>query len=59
MSDTEALELKGMPGQYAVGTSIPLETFKAGDYTLAVKLVDTVSKKTYELKEAFKIRSEK
>ena len=59
MSDTEALELKGMPGQYAVGTSIPLETFKTGDYTLTVKLVDTISTKTYELKEAFKIRSEK
>jgi len=59
MSDVEALELKGMPGHYAVGTSIPLETFKTGDYTLTVKLVDTISSKTFELKEAFKIRSEK
>jgi len=59
MSEVEALELKGMPGHYAVGTSIPLETFKTGDYTLTVKVVDTISSKTFELKEAFKIRSEK
>jgi hypothetical protein len=59
MSDVEALELKGMPGHFAVGTSIPLETFKSGDYTLTVKVVDTISSKTFELKEAFKIRSEK
>jgi len=57
--DADAMELKGMPGHFAVGTSIPLDTFKAGDYTLTVKLVDTISSKTYELKEAFKIRSEK
>lgn len=57
--DADAMELKGMPGHFAVGTSIPLDTFKAGDYTLTVKLVDTISQKTYELKEAFKIRSEK
>src|SRR4051794_1631211 len=57
--DADAMELKGMPGHFAVGTSIPLDTFKAGDYTLSVKLVDTISKQTYELKEAFKLRSEK
>jgi len=59
MSDVDAMELKGMPGHFAAGTSIPLETFKAGDYTLTVKVVDTISTKTYELKEAFKLRSEK
>jgi len=35
----EALELKGMPGHYAVGNSIPPETFKSGDYTITVKVV--------------------
>ena len=57
--DADAMELKGMPGHFAVGTSIPLDGFKAGDYALSVKLVDTIANKTYELKEAFKIRSEK
>src|SRR3954447_503495 len=57
--DADAQELKGVPGHFAVGTSIPLDTFKPGDYTLTVKVVDTISSKTYELKDSFRVQSEK
>jgi len=57
--DADAQPLKGVPGHFAIGTSIPLESFKPGDYTIAVKLVDSVTSKTWELKESFKVQAEK
>ena len=57
--DADAQALKGMPGHFAIGTSIPLDTFKPGDYTITVKVNDTIASKTYELKDSFKVQSEK
>lgn len=47
--------LKGVPGQFGVGSSMPLESFKPGEYTLKVKVNDTVRKAIYNLQETFKI----
>lgn len=57
--DADAQELKGVPGHFAVGTSIPLDGFKPGDYTISVKVVDAIAGKTYELKDSFKVQTEK
>lgn len=50
-----AQELKGVPGHYGVGSSIVLEKFKPGDYTIKVKVIDTVNKKSYNLQDSFKV----
>jgi GWxTD domain-containing protein len=55
MTDAEVAPLKGVKNRYAVGLAIPLETFKPGDYTIKVRLTDTVLSKTYELEKPFKI----
>jgi GWxTD domain-containing protein len=46
------------PGQYAVIDSIPLAEIKnvePGDYTLKMKIVDTVTKQSYTIEQSFKI----
>lgn len=61
LSDVQALPLSGAPGpgEYAVISGIPLsqlsKPLKAGDYTLRVKLVDTLTKKSYTVEQKFKI----
>lgn len=61
LSDVQALPLSGAPGpgEYAVISGIPLaeltKPLKPGDYTLRVKLVDTVTKKSYTVEQKFKI----
>lgn len=56
LMEMPAQELKGVPGHYAVGSAIPLATFPAGDYTIELKVLDTVSKQTWTLKEPFKVQ---
>jgi len=51
----DAQELKGVPGHYGVGSSIPLSGFKPGDYALKVKVTDTVKKTSYNLSDDFKV----
>lgn len=53
--ETEAQPLVGVPGHFAVGTALTLTDFKPGDYTLKLKVTDTITKQTYELSEAFKV----
>jgi hypothetical protein len=58
--EVQAAPLSGKPGpgQYAVIDGIPLGQIKGlapGNYTLKVKLVDTVSKQTYNLEQSFRI----
>ncbi len=61
LSDVAALPLSGAPGpgEYAVISGIPLDALttplKPGDYTLRVKLVDTVTKQSYTVEQKFKI----
>lgn len=55
LSEVAAIEMKGVPGHYAVGSAIPLASFKPGDYTFTVKVIDTVKKNSYTLSETFKV----
>jgi hypothetical protein len=61
LSDAQALPLSGAPGpgQYAIINGIPLsqmaKPLPPGDYTLKMKIVDTVSKQSYNLEQKFKI----
>lgn len=63
LSDPIPLPLAGAPGagQYAVIGSLPLGDLKtplpAGDYTLKVKLIDTITKQTYNIDQKFKLTS--
>jgi GWxTD domain-containing protein len=53
--EVAAVEVKGVPNHYIVGSSIPLTTFKPGDYSFNVKLIDTVKKTSYTYSEKFKV----
>ncbi|MCU1348048.1 MAG: hypothetical protein JWO56_1078, partial [Acidobacteria bacterium] len=57
-SEVEANPLKGVPGHYGVGSAIPLEALPPGEYTLRVKVSDTVRKTSYNLQDHFKIVGE-
>jgi GWxTD domain-containing protein len=53
--EIEAIELKGVPGHYGIGNAIPLTSFKPGEYTFNVKVIDTIKKASYTLSEKFTV----
>ena len=53
--ETDAIELRGVPGHYGIGNAMPPNTFKPGDYTFTVKVIDTIKKTSYTLSEKFKV----
>lgn len=53
--EIEAMAIKGVPGHYGLGNAIPLESFKSGEYTFTVKVIDTVKKASYTLSEKFTV----
>ncbi len=53
--EVDAMELKGVPGHYGLGNSIPLASFKPGDYTFNIKVIDTIKKASYTLSEKFSV----
>lgn len=60
LMDAQLAPLSGKPGpgQYAIIDSIPLGQLPSlvpGDYTLKVKVIDTVTKQSYETQQSFKI----
>ena len=55
LSEAEVMVLKGVPGHFGIGNAFPLTTFKPGDYTINVKVIDTVTKATQTLTDTFKI----
>ena len=55
LSEAEVMAIKGVPGRYAIGSAFPLATFKPGDYTISIKVIDTVSKASHTLTETFKV----
>lgn len=55
LADAETIELKGVPGHYGIGQALPLESFKPGDYTMKIKVIDVVNKQTYNLEQRFKV----
>jgi GWxTD domain-containing protein len=54
-AEVNAIEMKGVAGHYAVGNAIPLASFKPGDYTFTIKVIDTLKKTSYTLSEKFKV----
>lgn len=54
-TEAAAIAMKGVPGHYGVGSAIPLASFKPGDYTFTIKVIDTVKKASYTLKDNFKV----
>jgi hypothetical protein len=57
LREVEAVEVKGVPGHYGVGSGIPLASFQPGEYTLTVKVIDTVRKMSYTFYEKFRVTS--
>jgi hypothetical protein len=61
LTDAQAMPLSGTygPGQYAVISSIPLaeltKLLDPGYYMLKVKVIDTVTKQSYNLEQPFKV----
>jgi len=61
LTDAAPLPLTGTPGpgHFAIISAIPLAevkpALKPGDYTLKMKIVDTVSKQSYTVEQAFKV----
>jgi GWxTD domain-containing protein len=53
--DLEPQELKGVAGHWAVGQSIPLSGFKPGDYTMKMRITDTIKNQVYEQSQPFKV----
>lgn len=53
--ETDAIELKGVPGHFAIGNALPPNTFKPGEYTLTIKIIDTIKKTSYTLTDKFKV----
>lgn len=58
LQDAAAEPLKGVTGHYAVGHSIPLASFPAGEYTMKIKVIDGVNKLSYDLQDSFKVVAE-
>lgn len=54
--DAALAPLKDETNRYALGTALPLESFRPGDYTMRVHVVDVVLGKEYDLEKAFHIR---
>ena len=61
LSDAQALPLSGAvgPGEYAIISGIPLsqmaKPLPPGEYTLKMRILDTISKQSYNLEQKFKI----
>lgn len=61
LTDAAPLPLTGAPGpgHFAIISAIPLSevkpALKPGDYTLKMKIVDTVSKQSYTVEQSFKV----
>jgi hypothetical protein len=55
LRQVDAVEIKGVPGRYGVGSAIPLATFKPGEYTFTMKVIDTVRKSSYTVSDTFRV----
>jgi hypothetical protein len=49
------MQMKGVPNHYGIGNSIPLASFKPGEYTFTMKVTDTVLKQSYTVAEKFRV----
>ena len=53
--ETDAIELRGVPGHFGIGNALPPSTFKPGEYTMTAKIIDTIRKTSYTVSEKFTI----
>lgn len=51
----EVMPMRGVPNHYGIGNSIPLASFKPGQYTFTMKVTDTVLKQSYTVQETFRV----
>lgn len=52
----ETIPLKGVKDHYALAMSFPLKDFAPGNYTVKIKVIDTVLQKTYNFERHFDIK---
>ncbi len=52
----DTLPLKGVPNHFGLVQAVPLTDFEQGQYTIKLKVIDTVLKKTYEVERKFEVR---
>jgi|GEM_PF-379126 len=55
LQEAVMIPVKGVPGQYQTGGFIPLSVFGAGEYKIKMKILDTVSKQTYNRDATFRL----
>ncbi|HKO54596.1 MAG TPA: GWxTD domain-containing protein [Thermoanaerobaculia bacterium] len=55
LSEVDVQEAKGVAGHYIAGASLPLASFKPGDYSMKIHVVDTVTKQSYDIEAPFKV----
>jgi GWxTD domain-containing protein len=51
----EVMQMRGVPNHYGIGNSIPLASFKPGEYTFTMKVTDTVLKQSYTVTDKFRV----
>jgi len=54
--DIETIPMKGVKNHYGLVMGFPLKDFAPGQYTVKIKVLDTVLKKSYEAERAFTIK---
>lgn len=54
--EVETIPLKGMEGRYGLGMAFPLETFQLGEYTIKMRVLDTILKKSWDFEGTFEVR---
>lgn len=55
LSEVDVQEAKGVAGHYIAGASLPLASFKPGDYNMKIHVVDTITKQTFDIEAPFKV----
>ena len=53
--ETPARELKGAAGRWAIGQSLPLESFEPGEYAITLRVTDLTTKQGWDLAGPFRI----
>jgi GWxTD domain-containing protein len=56
ISGVDLVPLKGVPNHFALVQAVPLADFEPGQYTIKLKVIDSVLKKTYEAEKQFEVR---
>jgi hypothetical protein len=55
LQEIEAQEMKGVKNHYTLGMAFPLADFEPGQYTVKIRVVDSVLKKSYDTEGQFHV----